>query len=105
MKLKAGVKLDGLKPEMFNLIPVIDYVFLNRVMHDCTITSTTDGKHKKGSFHYKGLAIDLRIRDLASDVEVRSVYNDLYVALHRLCDVVLESDHIHVEYSPNKSVY
>ena len=57
-------------------------------------------RHMRDSLHYKGLAVDLRIKDLPRDVQLR-YYSALQYALLKLCDVVLETDHIHVEYSPS----
>lgn len=65
-----------------------------------TITSGHDGQHMKGSKHYEGLAIDVRTRG----------YNaKFYHVLVRAAiasfgfDVVLEKDHIHIEYDPKGS--
>jgi hypothetical protein len=100
MRYKKGVP-EELHINMVRLLPVIDYISDAVCGRPAIITSTTDGKHMSGSLHYKGLAVDLRIRDLAPDEQER-YYDELKLALSKLCDVVLESDHIHVEYSPTK---
>jgi len=93
LKFKDGVPLKGLKPQMLNCVDICNDVF-HKQGADCTITSTTDGKHMKKSLHYKGLAIDLRTWHL-NDVE--SIAAKLRDALGKDFDVVVESDHIHVE--------
>jgi hypothetical protein len=61
-----------------------------------TLTSCTDGDHKAGSLHHTGRAVDLRLpiaRREAIVGELKNRLGDEY-------DVVLEVDHIHVEYDP-----
>ena len=64
-----------------------------------TVTSLNDSKHSFKSLHYSGCAADLRTRDLKGitpeEMKVR-----LKDALGKDFDVVVESDHIHVEYDP-----
>lgn len=98
MTYKDGVP-DNLHIDMVRLLPVIDYITVDVCGRAAVITSTTDGKHMRGSKHYKGLAVDLRTRDLPDDVVKRYGFA-LSFALRKLCDVLIESDHIHVEYSP-----
>lgn len=99
MIYKTGVP-QTLQVDLLRLMPVIDYITSEICGRPAIITSTTDGKHMTHSLHYKGLAVDLRTRDLSLDVRKR-YYSDLNTALRMLCDVVFESDHIHVEYSPS----
>ena len=99
MNFKPGVPED-LHVNMVRLLPVIDYISIGVCDRPAIITSTTDGKHLPDSLHYKGLAVDLRTRDLS--IEDKQLYfSALKFALRKLCDVVLETDHIHVEYSPS----
>jgi hypothetical protein len=68
-----------------------------------TITSGDDGKHMINSLHYKGLAIDLRTRDLEGGSLgsiAKGIHAELKGLLGRDYDVVLEKDHIHLEYDP-----
>ena len=64
-----------------------------------TITSGTDGKHMRGSKHYSGEALDIRTRGLTKS-NVTRVLGTLSARLGREYDVVLEKDHIHIEYVP-----
>lgn len=96
MKIKDGVSIRGLQPQMV-LAAVIAEPILNKYDQECVITSGTDGTHSKGSRHYVGLAIDVRTWTLSNK---QQCVKDLQDALSGEFDVVLESDHIHIEYDP-----
>jgi len=66
---------------------------------DAYITSGNDSKHAKGSKHYSGDALDLRTRDM-SPVDVQRWATSIRGRLGRDYDVVIESDHLHVEHDP-----
>lgn len=66
------------------------------------ITSWMDGKHINGSKHFSGLALDFRTRIL-TESEKHRFTQALRDELGRDFDVVLESDHLHVEYDPKRS--
>jgi len=82
------------------------YAHYNREM---VITSVCDGTHGVGSLHASGNAFDVRIKNLDGD-DTNITDNDQHLAAqivedlrHELgaqFDVVLEKDHIHVEYDP-----
>jgi uncharacterized protein YcbK (DUF882 family) len=98
MKLKSGASLKGVQWEMFEAAIKVEAAF-NAYGHECTITSGSDGQHMPRSLHYKGLAMDFRIRD----VPVSQRYKIVKSAKSRLgtdFDVVLEKDHLHVELDP-----
>lgn len=67
--------------------------------HKMVITSLRDGAHSHTSLHYSGAAADLRIRGLESP---QRVADEIRTALNRHYDVILESDHIHVEWQPRR---
>ena len=99
--IKNGVDLRGLSPQM-----AIAYTIACRCygQYDCVITSASDGKHGLNSLHYKGQALDLRTRHLNGQ-GLQAVYHKLKESLGEQFDVVLESDHIHVEWDPkDKSI-
>lgn len=102
VQLKDGVTLNGVKGPLLFALGVAKTIY-GAFGADLTVTSTTDGVHPAGGAndpHYSGYAADLRIRDIATNT-VQSIYKALSAALHPLgFDVVLESDHIHVEYDP-----
>ena len=99
--IKSGVDLRGLTPQM-----AIAYTIACQCygQYDCVITSASDGKHGPNSLHYKGQALDLRTRHLNGQ-GLQAVYHKLKESLGEQFDVVLESDHIHVEWDPkDKSI-
>ena len=65
----------------------------------CVITSAVDGKHSKGSKHYIGYALDIRSRNMTSNGKL-SCTKQLKVKLGNEFDIVLEKDHIHLEFDP-----
>lgn len=73
------------------------YLLFNREM---VVTSIRDGKHMKGSKHYTGDAIDVRSRDL-SDKDKTWFVTVIKRHFDKWLDVVVEKDHIHIEYDPH----
>ena len=61
--LKAGVRITGLRPELLVAIIAAERVYED-AGHDLTLTACVDGKHMAGSFHYSGLAVDIRTNDV-----------------------------------------
>lgn len=98
MKFKPGVVL-ALRPEMASALPAIDRAFYAGAGHEATITSGKDGVHMTTSLHYAGLAVDVRTRDLSAS-QIEAVRAALARELGSNFDVVVESDHIHIEYDP-----
>lgn len=98
VNVKSGVSVDGLKPEALFGMMVCAGVFadLNQVF---TVTSVCDGKHMDNSLHYYGMAFDIRTRDLRG-VLAQVVASRLHEALGGCFQVVVEPDHIHVEFQP-----
>lgn len=100
MKLKPGVKLKELQPQTVVAMLVVESIYL---AHDTefVVTSCNDGKHKEDSFHYRGLAIDVRTRNYFEDKQ--ALRDEIAQALGEEFDVILESvgtesEHIHIEY-------
>lgn len=94
--VKAGVKLAGIRAEL-----VLAFVVAIKLhpTGDVTITSCMDGKHGRGSKHYVGQALDLRIHNLAPDQRIEW-RNSVALSLGVEYDVVLEEDHLHIEFDP-----
>lgn len=98
MRIMSGVVL-ALSQECAWALPSMDASFEAITRGTMVITSARDGVHMKGSKHYSGNAFDVRIAGLmAQDVqEVLRVWRrDL-----KAFDILLESDHIHVEFDPS----
>jgi hypothetical protein len=98
MIIKNGVQVVGLQKEIITALPTIDNV-ISSVASYLVITSALDGKHMAGSMHYKGLAIDVRLPSVekVANMHIVSILRD---RLGFNYDVVLESNHIHIEYDP-----
>lgn len=101
--VKEGASIAGVKQVVIEALPVIAGVF-DRYKASLVVTAGTDGKHMKGSLHYAGLALDLRIKRVQM-FRRQALCDDLKRALGAGWDVVLEqsrsnpaNDHIHVEY-------
>ena len=95
LSLKEGVSLVGINPALvIGAIVVADaYAELGT---DCVITSALDGQHSETSLHYVGNALDFRTRDLSPEQQ-QQLTATLKERLGADFDVVLESDHCHVE--------
>lgn len=100
MLLKSGVKIQGISTELLFALNVAGRVY-ESYGHEVTITSLLDGKHSKTSLHYSGNAADLRTRDLGT-TSASDVRNSIKERLGIDYDVILETDHIHVEYQPRR---
>ena len=102
ISLKAGVKLQGsqggLQPQILLAIVVADQVYRDHG-YNLIITSGSDGKHKVGSLHYQGQAVDLRTRHVPAE-RIPLIAKVLHERLGSDFDVVVEKDHIHLEYDP-----
>ena len=97
INFKKGVRLRGLQPEMLTAIDILAEVF-ERNNLPLTLTSAREGNHGSHSHHYKGLAVDIRVWDIADSVDAYASY--MREALGPDYEVVVESDHIHVEFDP-----
>lgn len=111
MDIKKGASLEGIKPEAKHAIEVIDKIYIANGAQ-LTITSGTeghagDGVHTVNSLHYTGYAFDCRIWVFKNQMhgqtdmaKVNAVAKQIREALGRDYDVLVELDHIHVEYDP-----
>lgn len=95
MKLKDGVNLENVSWRMFYAACVAEEIY-KKYGVECVITSANDGKHGDKTLHHKGLALDLRTWNLNG--RAVQVADELRKALPDAYDVVVESDHIHMEY-------
>lgn len=98
MKLKSNVRLKDLQPQILLAVIIANDVY-DRHDKELVITSVNDSRHGKNSIHYIGNAIDLRTRYFSLDEKI-AVYKEIKQQLTVDFDVVLEKDHIHIEYDP-----
>lgn len=101
--IKEGVNVEGLRTEVWKAVYAFKKI-LDRLKLDVWITSGTEGKHSKTSFHYLGLACDLRIRHIAKEA-LNGIVAELKTLLGDFYDVVLHKTHIHIEYDPRAVRY
>lgn len=97
--IKTGVDLRGIVPQMAIAYTIASAVYQRHCNALCVITSASDGKHGVNSLHYKGKALDLRTFNVPTAV-LPLLVQSLKDALGAQFDVVLEADHIHVEFDP-----
>lgn len=107
MRLKKGVSLKGMQPQLMVGILAADWLCRESCM-ELVITSVTDGKHKVGSRHYDGCAFDMRTWSFKTEEAKKLFVETLQVRLNGErgnfageWDVVLEKTHIHVEWDPS----
>lgn len=99
------VSIEGLKPvtalAMLQVEPIINkYTELSYAGDDpYVITSINDGRHMPKSKHYEGHAFDVRIWWLTDQLRCTGAIAE---KLGPDFDVVLEKDHIHIEYDPKE---
>jgi len=95
MLIKAGVDISRLKPPIRKKLSMISILIWSIEREELVISSTYEGNHSEGSLHYADLAVDIRRNNHG-----RMVRDELKNKLGRNYDVILESDHIHIEYDP-----
>lgn len=99
MVLKDGVRTLGVSCEL-----IIAFIIVNEVFryfdYQFVVTSITDSKHSYKSLHYSGNAFDLRTRHIKDSKMIETIVNVIKERLGKDYDVLLEKDHIHIEYQP-----
>ena len=107
LKLKPGVSLKGVKPEIvFGIISALS-IASSLGLGELVITACKDGQHKVGSLHYKCLAVDIRTNTMSTPVRL-SFISKLKEALDTEFDIVDENvgtpgQHVHLEYDPGNA--
>jgi len=102
ISLKEGVKMRAVSPTVAIALLVANSVYADHGIEDLVVTSVCEGHHSPKSKHYIGNAFDVRIWDIKKET-LDKIVRDMRKALGSEFDVVLESDHIHVEYDPKSA--
>jgi len=100
MRLKAGVRLVGVKPELVVGLTITDSIFSDYEQR-LVVTAVVDGQHQSGSLHYPGMAFDARIAGIPQPILER-ISAALKDGLGEDFDIVLELDHLHIEFQPKR---
>jgi len=95
MLIKAGVDISRLNRNARRSLPIVAAVF-KAFGEELVLTSTYEGTHGDGSLHYSDDAYDVRKPSVPSG----TLEMQLKPALGTDFDMVLEWDHIHIEYDP-----
>ncbi|HNW74870.1 MAG TPA: hypothetical protein PKN44_14670, partial [Bacteroidales bacterium] len=88
-----------ISPFIQRAMTIADAVSIADTKKEIVVTSILDGVHSSKSLHYKGLAFDMRTH-IYTQYELSKLMNNLKYMLGANYDVVLEKDHIHIEYDP-----
>ena len=95
MLLKPGVDISRLARPIRRVLCPLDSLF-DKYKEELVITSTYGGNHLPCSLHYANLAIDIRL----PKKNLKEIVTEIKDILGKDYDVVLERDHIHIEYDP-----
>jgi len=98
MKLKKGVKCGQFARAV--MITVANDVYKD-YGKELVITSMAEGRHSYGSIHFSENAIDTRTRYF-DDFTKLAVADDIRTRLGDDFDVVVENNHLHIEYQPKR---
>ncbi len=109
MKLKPGVRIHGIKPEMTIVMLAAERIWSKYPKKpdpdgpECTITSGIEGGHSRTSDHYKGYALDFRTRYFAEEYK-KQVRDDMKEALGDDFYIILHKSHLHASYRPTRLI-
>lgn len=103
----STVELSNLSPALSLALSGTVVPVLKDVGSDTILTSGCEqsAKHGVTSLHYSGHAVDIRIRDPHTGISLfnaQAAVDRMKGALSVDFDVILESDHIHLEYQPKR---
>lgn len=106
MRIKPGVSIRGLVSEVAGVALGCAESVYRAYGVEVVITSGTeyDGRHKRGSAHWTGRAVDIRVKNLP-EADRAPVAGLIGAALGVEFDVLHEGvgkawEHIHIEYDP-----
>ncbi|KKL05866.1 hypothetical protein LCGC14_2601760 [marine sediment metagenome] len=101
IRFKRGTKISGIRAELILALLVAEGVY-DKYDTDLVVTSVNDGRHSYTSLHYSGSAADIRTRELPEADSIQAVAEEIRQDLSDEYDVIVESDHIHIEYQPKR---
>jgi len=95
MLLKLGVDISRLNRPIRRTLTPVDKIF-SSYNEEAVITSTYESDHVPSSLHYNDDAYDVR----RPGKHVHEILPAIKDRLGRHYDIVLEAEHIHIEYDP-----
>jgi len=101
LRIKEDVQLLGIQPQVVLAIVTAQALWEKYGAQELTVTSVTEGRHSRTSLHYAGFAVDLRIHGIPVGYR-QALRDELAERLGPEFDVILEEDHIHVEWQPKR---
>lgn len=100
LQLKDGVVIHGTQYTNA-ILAAIQIAFGDHDIPVVYVTAGRDGHHSTGSYHYRDRALDVRFWNVALDLR-EAVAKTIRQYLPRFYDVVVESDHYHIEADAKK---
>jgi len=100
LTLKPDVRITGLRPEIILAIVVAERAYAE-IGCELTLTSGIEGAHGRGSLHFAGCAVDLRTQNVPAG-KLQPLVDKIRTALGADFDVVLETNHCHIEWQPKQ---
>lgn len=108
MRFLPNVNLKKMSVQLLTGLYVLDHLITKELNCEMTVTHVCDGKHNPGTLHPTGDAADVRIKDFdgnmldisAMDRQSAQRVVDLFKERMPGYDIILEKDHIHLEYDP-----
>lgn len=101
--IKDGASIRGLQPEIAIAYVIVESVY-NEFETEAILTEGTGAEHSAGSLHYVGYGLDVRIWNIPEKYTAQQVAQKIRQKLGQEFDVVLESNHIHIEYQPKQAL-
>lgn len=114
MRIKDATVQCSFYPALTVLLMAIDFAYRQEWDKELVITSGSEfeAKHSRTSLHYSGNAADIRLltlqgrsfehRQHSITREVANMCCDSLGIPYNFYDIVLEKDHIHIEYQPKR---
>jgi hypothetical protein len=100
LQLKDGVVIHG-NQYTNAILTAIQIAFGDHDIPVVYVTAGSDGTHGVNSYHYTHRALDVRFWNVAVDLR-EAVAKTIRQYLPRFYDVVIESDHYHIEADAKK---
>ena len=91
---------ENVRPLIWHILPIVMDTFKKKG-YDTIITSANDSTHMPTSLHYKGRALDFRIKHVKLIKDRQTIFQELRTALKKY-DVLWEgkgtsNEHLHIE--------